>query len=542
MKNSIVNKNEKYVVDIIDYGIDGEGIAKIDGFTIFVQNAMRGEKCEILILKVLKTHAFAKIVNIIEKSKYRVEPDCKTYKTCGGCSLRHIDYRETLVIKREKVQNLVNKSLKNRVIVEDTIGMGNVSYYRNKAIYPVCIDDNGNKNFGIYSARTHKVVPFEECFIQSEISQQIARYIIDNYNGTIYDEVNNTGSLRNIMIRFAKNTNEVMVVLVQTDNNVYIDVNALVSKFPNIRTVVININSKNTNVVLSGENHVIYGDGIIEDLLGKYKFVISPNSFYQVNPVQTEVMYNLGIEMAALKKDDIICDLYCGIGTIGIFASEYVSKVYGIEIVDAAIENAKQNAILNNVKNIDFIVGDVEFAFDKLLKEDEVVPNIVFVDPPRKGLDDLTITNLNKLELDKIVYISCNPATLVRDLAKLENKYKVEKIVPVDNFCYTSHVETVALLSKLDVDKHIDVEIELDELDLTSAESKATYAQIKEYVWNKFELKVPTLYIAQIKRKCGIELREHYSKSKKEKQIIPQCTPEKEEAIMDALRHFKMIE
>ena len=542
MKNNIVNKNEKYVVDIIDYGIDGEGIAKIDGFTIFVQNAMRGEKCEILILKVLKTHAFAKIVNIIEKSKYRVEPDCKTYKTCGGCSLRHIDYNETLVIKREKVQNLVNKSLKNKIIVENTIGMGNVYYYRNKAIYPVCIDDNGNKNFGIYSARTHKVIPFEKCFIQSEISQQIARYIIDNYNGTIYDEVNNTGSLRNIMIRFAKNTNEVMVVLIQIDNKIYIDVNALVSKFPNIRTVVININSKNTNVVLSGENHIIYGDGIIEDLLGKYKFVISPNSFYQVNTTQTEVMYNLGIEMAALKKDDIICDLYCGIGTIGIFASEYVSRVYGIEIVDAAVENAKQNAILNNIKNIDFIVGDVEFAFDKLLKEDGIVPNIVFVDPPRRGLDDVTIENLNKLNLDKIVYISCNPATLVRDLAKLEDEYKVEKIVPVDNFCYTSHVETVALLSKLDVDKHIEVEIELDELDLTSAESKATYAQIKEYVWNKFELKVPTLYIAQIKRKCGIELREHYNKSKKEKQIIPQCTPEKEEAIMDALRHFKMIE
>lgn len=449
MKNNIVNKNEKYVVDIIDYGIDGEGIAKIEGFTVFVQNAMRGEKCEILILKVLKTHAFAKIVNIIEKSKYRVEPDCKTYKTCGGCSLRHIDYRETLVIKREKVQNLVNKSLKNRVIVEDTIGMNDVSYYRNKAIYPVFIDDNGNKNFGIYSARTHKVVPFEECFIQSEISQQIARYIIDNYNGIIYDEVNNTGSLRNIMIRFAKNMNQVMVVLVQTDNNMYIDVNALVSKFPNIRTVVINVNDEKTNVVLSGENHVIYGDGIIEDLLGKYKFVISPNSFYQVNPVQTEVMYNLGIEMAALKKDDIICDLYCGIGTIGIFASEYVSKVYGIEIVDAAVENAKQNAILNNVKNIDFIVGDVEFAFDKLLKEDGVVPNIVFVDPPRKGLDDVTIENLNKLKLDKIVYISCNPATLVRDLAKLEDKYKVEKIVPVDNFCYTSHVECVTLLERI---------------------------------------------------------------------------------------------
>lgn len=448
MKNNIVNKNEKYVVDIIDYGIDGEGIAKIDGFTVFVQNAMRGEKCEILILKVLKTHAFAKILNIIEKSKYRVEPDCKTYKTCGGCSLRHIDYRETLVIKKEKVQNLVNKSLNNRVIVDDTIGMDNVDYYRNKAIYPVCIDDNGNKNFGIYSARTHKVVPFEECFIQSDISQEIARYIIDNYNGTIYDEVNNIGSLRNIMIRFAKNTNQVMVVLVQTDNNVYIDVNALVSRFSNIRTVVINVNSKNTNVVLSGENHIIYGDGIIEDLLGKYKFVISPNSFYQVNPVQTEVMYNLGIEMADLKKDDIICDLYCGIGTIGIFASEYVSKVYGIEIVDAAVENAKQNSILNDVKNIDFIVGDVEFAFDKLLKEDGVVPNIVFVDPPRKGLDDLTITNLNKLELDKIVYISCNPATLVRDLAKLEDEYSIERIVLVDNFCYTSHVETVCLMSR----------------------------------------------------------------------------------------------
>ena len=184
-------------------------------------------------------------------------------------------------------------------------------------------------------------------------------------------------------------------------------------------------------------------------LLGKYKFVISTNSFYQVNPVQTEVMYNLGIEMADLNKEDIICDLYCGIGTIGIFASEYVSKVYGIEIVEAAIDNAKQNAILNNIDNIDFIVGDVEFAFDKLLRKDGVRPNIVFVDPPRKGLDDVTITNLNKLKLDKIVYISCNPATLVRDLAKLEDKYKVEKIVPVDNFCYTSHVECVVLLTKI---------------------------------------------------------------------------------------------
>ena len=541
MKNNIVNKNEKYVVDIIDYGIDGEGIAKIDGFTIFVQNAMKGEKCEILILKVLKTHAFAKIVNIIEKSKYRVEPDCKTYKTCGGCSLRHIDYRETLVIKKEKVQNLVNKSLKNKIIVENTIGMVNVDYYRNKAIYPVCVDDNGNKNFGIYSARTHKVVPFEECFIQSEISQQIARYIIDNYNGTIYDEVNNIGSLRNIMIRFAKNTNQVMVVLVQTDNNVYIDVNALVLKFPNIRTVVINVNDEKTNVVLSGENHVIYGDGIIEDLLGKYKFVISPNSFYQVNPVQTEIMYNLGIEMAALKKDDIICDLYCGIGTIGIFASEYVSKVYGIEIVDAAVENAKQNAILNNVKNIDFIVGDVEFAFDKLLKEDGVVPNIVFVDPPRKGLDDVTIENLNKLKLDKIVYISCNPATLVRDLAKLEDKYKVEKIVPVDNFCYTSHVETIVLLSKLDSKKYISVELPMDNMDLTSAESKATYKQIQNYVLEKFRFKVSTLYIAQVKKKHGLEVREHYNIPKNEKQKVPQCSIEKEEAILDALKHFKML-
>ena len=247
MKNNFINKNEKYIVDIIDYGIDGEGIAKIDGFTIFVQNAMKGEKCEILILKVLKTHAFAKILNIIEKSKYRVEPDCKTYKTCGGCSLKHIDYRETLVIKREKVQNLVNKSLKNRIIVEDTIGMDNSRYYRNKAIYPVCIDDVGNKNFGIYSARTHRVIPFEECFIQSKISQQIARYIMKNYQGSIYDEKFQKGILRNIMIRFAKNTNEVMVVLIQTDNNIYFDIDDLIEKFPEIRTVILFINKKSGN-------------------------------------------------------------------------------------------------------------------------------------------------------------------------------------------------------------------------------------------------------------------------------------------------------
>ena len=442
-----VKKNDELIVDVIDYGANGEGIAKINGYTIFVLGALKGEKCKIHILKVLKTHAFAKVIQIIEKSSKRVEPDCSTFNKCGGCDLRHIAYSETLKIKQEKVQNLVNKMLKNKVKVNETVGMENPTFYRNKAIYPVTQD----KKVGIFAKRSHNIIPINECKIQTKISQEISKYILDNWKDSIYEEETGKGLLRNIMVREGFKTDEIMLVLVQNgEKNVFetnskLKIENVIKEFPKIKTIVINVNTEKTNVVLSRKNIIIYGDGTITDRLGDYEFKISPNSFYQVNPVQTEKLYNLAIEGAKLKKDDILCDLYCGIGTIGIFASKYVKKVYGVEIVEEAIKDAKQNAEINNVDNIEFIQGDVEVAFNKML-DNGVKPSVVIVDPPRKGLDSKTVQNLCNLKLDRLVYVSCNPATLMRDLQVLEDVYKIGSITPVDNFCYSSHIECVAVL------------------------------------------------------------------------------------------------
>lgn len=437
-----IKKNEEYIVDIIDYGSNGEGIAKINGYTIFVIGGLKGERCKIHILKVLSSHAFAKVIEIIQKSPNRVESDCKTFSKCGGCDLRHITYAETLKIKQEKVQNLPNKMLSEIVEVNETIGMETPIHYRNKAIFPI----NKDGKVGIYAKRSHDIIPICECKIQTKLSQEIAKFVVDNWEYTIYDEKTQKGLLRNIMIKEGFNTHEVMcAIVINSNKSVEYNVEKLINKFPQIKTVVFNLNNKNTNVVLGKENIILYGDGYISDKLGQYTFKISPNSFYQVNPVQTEKLYNLAIKSANLNKEDILCDLYCGIGTIGIFASKYVKKVYGIEIVEDAIKDAKENAKLNNITNIDFIEGDVETAFDKLLKQN-IIPTAVIVDPPRKGLDNKTVENLKKLKLQKLVYVSCNPATLMRDLAKLEEVYSIKEITPVDNFCYSSHVESIASL------------------------------------------------------------------------------------------------
>ena len=438
---SDLKKNDELIVDIIDYGASGEGIAKIDGYTIFINRALKGEKCEIHITKVLKDYGFAKLIEVINPSEFRKDADCDTYVRCGGCALRHIEYNETLKIKQSKVQNLINKTLKNKINVEETIGMDNPYYYRNKAIFPISNDGK----IGLYAERSHEIIPINECKIQTLESQKIAKFIVDNWDKSIYDEKTNKGLLRNIVIRQGFKTNEIMVIIVQNGDDEY-DTTNLIKEFPNIKTVVLNINKKNTNVVMSNENKVIYGEGNIYDFLGDYKFKISPNSFYQINPVQTEKLYNLAIELADLKNEDVLCDLYCGIGTIGIFASNKVKSVYGIEIVEQAIENANENAKLNNIKNITFIQGDVEEAFDKLINDEKVTPTTIIVDPPRKGLDNTTINNILKVKPKKVVYISCNPATMVRDLSKMEDEYTIEKTVPVDMFPYTKHIESIAVL------------------------------------------------------------------------------------------------
>lgn len=438
-----VEKNKEYVVDIIDNGFQGEGIAKINGYTIFIPNAIKGEKVKILILKTTSSHAFAKIIEIIKKSEYRVKEDCTSYKRCGGCNLRHIEYSKTLEMKREIVQNLVNKTLKQKVEIEKTVEMEEPFFYRNKAIYPVGIDKSGKAIIGVYANRTHEVIEFEKCKIQTKISQEIAKYIVNFINKnkiSVYDENIGKGLFRHVLIKYGMQTDEVMCVLVLNEEKLPKEEmlkEELIKKFPNIKTIVKNINNKKTNVILGNKNIVIYGNGYISDKLGGYTFNISPNSFYQVNPKQTEKLYNLAIEYANLTKKDIVFDLYCGIGTIGTFAAKHVKKVYSIEIVEEAIKDAIENAKTNKIENIEFIVGDVEKILYELIYDKNIKPSTVFVDPPRKGLDINTVENLMNIKPKKIVYISCNPATLIRDLSKFEEEYNINKITPVDLFPYT---------------------------------------------------------------------------------------------------------
>lgn len=448
----MIEKNREYIVDIIDNGFEGEGIAKIEGFTIFIPNAIKGEKVKILIVKVLKSHAFGKILDIIDKSDKRIECDCKTYKRCGGCNMRHIEYEETLIIKRNSVQALVNKTLKNKVKVKNTIGMENPLHYRNKAQYPIGMNKENKPVIGVFARRSHEIIPINNCLIQKPISEQIAKFILEyitKNNISVYDEKSGKGIFRHLVIKVGVKTNEVMCILVinahsfKNENKL---VEELVKNFPNIKTIVKNINTKNTNVIMGKENIVLYGDGYIKDILGDYTFKISPQSFYQVNPLQAEKLYNLGVEAAKITKNDIVFDLYCGIGTISLFMAKYAKKVYGVEIVEQAIKDAKENAKTNNIENTEFIAGDTEIVLDDLINNKKIIPDVVMVDPPRKGLDNRTIENINKIKPNRVIYISCNPATLIRDLAKFEENYEIKSIQPVDMFPFSSHVECVAVL------------------------------------------------------------------------------------------------
>ena len=455
----MLKKNEEYVTDIIDHGFQGEGIEKLDGMTVFIDKAIKGEKVKIKILKVQTNFAYGKIIQILRKSEARVdEEDCATYKRCGGCNLRHIKYEETLNIKKATVQNCLYKALKRDIKVNDVIGMKNPLYYRNKLQYPVGIDKNQKSIMGIYSSRTHDIIEQEECFIQNKECQYIANDIfkfIKENDISPYNEKTLKGTVRHIIVRIGVKTNEVLVTLVLNDDNFKKEkelVEILTKEYKNIKSIVKNFNTKNTNVILGEKTEVIYGDGYIYDILGDYKFKISPLSFYQVNPIQTEILYDTAIKLVGAtigrpQNNDTALDLYCGIGTIGIFASKYFKKVYGIEIIDQAIEDAKYNAKINDIDNIEFFAGDVENLLPQIIERDNIKPNIVFVDPPRKGLDKKTVQILQDLKPSRIIYISCNPATFARDIAMLSENYNIGEVQPVDMFPYTSHVEVVCELS-----------------------------------------------------------------------------------------------
>lgn len=447
-----VEKNKEYIVDIIDNGFEGEGIAKIDNFTIFIPNAIQGEKVKIVIVKVLSSHAFGKIIEIISSASCRIESDCSTYKRCGGCSLRHIQYEETLKMKQNAVQSLVNKTLKKKVAVQPVLGMENPYHYRNKAQYPIGNDKNGKPIMGVFANRTHEIIPIQTCLLQNQQTEEIAKFIFDymvKNKISIYDEKTGKGLVRHIVTKIGVKTNEIMCVIVVNGKKIPKEKELLtevINHFPRVKTIVKNVNMKNTNVILGQENINLYGDGYIKDQLAEYVFKISPLSFYQVNPIQAETLYQLGVEAAKITKQDVVFDLYCGIGTISLFMSQYAKKVYGIEIVEEAVKMARENAKLNQVDNVHFIAGDVEEALDELIHKNKIVPDIIMVDPPRKGLDSKSVENILQIKPKRLVYISCNPATLVRDLAKVEDLYEVKSIKTVDMFPFTSHVECIAVL------------------------------------------------------------------------------------------------
>ena len=543
----MLKKNEIVTVEIVDLTHEGAGVAKVDGLVFFVENALPGEVIRMRVLKVNKKIGYGKVEEYLEKSPHRNEELDLAYLRSGIADLGHLAYPEQLKFKAKQVKDSLYKMAGiSDIEVPLTLGMDHPVQYRNKAQVPVR-RVNGQVETGFFRKNSHDLMPIEDFYIQDPVIDQVVlalRDLIRRFDLKPYDEKEQSGLIRNLVVRRGHHSGEIMVILVTTRPKVFrVDqlIEQLIKQFPAIKSVMQNINDQNTNAIFGKEWRTLYGQDYITDQMLGNSFQISGPAFYQVNTEMSEKLYQTAIDFADLRAEDIVIDAYSGIGTIGLSVAKHVKEVYGVEVIPEAVENSQKNASLNGITNAHYVCDTAENAMKNWIKEG-IQPTAILVDPPRKGLTESFIKASAQTGADRIAYISCNVATMARDIKLYQELgYELKKVQPVDLFPQTHHVETVALLSKLDVDKHISVKIELDELDLTSAESKATYAQIKEYILEKFGLKVSALYIAQIKKKCGIELRENYNKSKKEKQVIPQCTSEKEEAIMDALRHFKMI-
>ena len=565
------SKNDCVELTIEDIGVSGEGIGKVDGYTLFVKDTVIGDVVRVKIMKAKKNYGYARLMDIIKPSKDRVETACPIARQCGGCQIQAMNYNAQLKYKQKLVKdNLLRISgLTEGADYEmcEILGMDTPFRYRNKAQYPVGEDKDGNIVMGFYAGHTHSIIacPDDDCmlghrdnaFILNAVKEWMKEYRVRAYNENIHK-----GTVRHVLIRTGYHTDEVMVCLVTKKMLRKEAADGLVKAIQklklNVASLVVNINKEDTNVILGKECITLYGRPYIEDYIGDIKFQISPLSFYQVNPKQTEVLYNKALEFARLKGNESVWDMYCGIGTISLFLAKKAGKVYGVEIVPQAIEDAKNNAKINNIDNAEFFVGKAEEVVPAFYKKqtgvqsdndstdskeyDMTRPDVVVVDPPRKGCDKKLLDTIVSMTPDRIVYVSCDSATLARDLKLLvEYGYKVEKVQPVDQFGNTVHVETVVLLSQQKPDDTIEIDLDLDELDATSAETKATYQEIKDYVLKEFGLKVSSLYISQVKRKCGIEVGENYNLPKSENARVPQCPKEKEDAIKAALKYFAMI-
>ena len=577
-------KNDVLTVKIEDMGHDGEGIGKCEGYTLFVKDTVIGDLAEVKVIKAKKNYGYARLMRLIEPSVHRVEPVCPVARPCGGCQLQMLDYAEQLRFKEKKIAgNLQRIGGMTEIPMEPIVGMENPFRYRNKAQFPIGQDRNGKLITGFYAGRTHQIMENRNCYLGVEQNEEILNRILAwmEENGVpAYNEETGKGLVRHVLIRFGFMTKEIMVCLVVNGKKLPAEEKLIKSltEFEGMTSITLSVNRERTNVIMGKEIRCLWGQGYITDYIGTVKYRISPLSFYQVNPAQTEKLYGLALEYAGLTGNETVWDLYCGIGTISLFLAQKAKKVYGVEIVPEAIADAKNNAKINEIENAEFFVGKSEEIlpayYEQYAKDhpgEHAHADVIVVDPPRKGCEENLLHTMASMQPDRIVYVSCDSATLARDVKVLgELGYEVKKVRGVDQFPMTCHVETVVLLSQLKQkpDDYINVTIELDDMDITSAETKATYDEIKKYVAeHNAGMRVSNLYISQVKRKCGIEVGKNLRVAtrrmdclqgnsttaatdlelvpspnlpKNEDSRQPQCPEDKESAIVEALKHFKM--
>ena len=583
------SKNDIVTVRIEDIGTEGEGIGKLEGFTLFVKDAVMGDVVEARLVKVKKNYAYARLEKVLTPSPLRVEPVCPYHKQCGGCQIQAMSYEAQLQFKENKVKNNLVRiggfdQLFIESVMEPVVGMEQPWHYRNKAQFPVGTDKDGRIITGFYAGRTHSIIANTDCALGVEENQPILQKVLaymQNENISAYDETTGQGLVRHILIRKGFTSGEIMVCLVINGKSLPKE-DGLVStlrEIPGMTSIWLNYNMKNTNVIMGTEGRVLWGQNTITDVIHRRSleeinsgkdclrydskknapqgitFAISPLSFYQVNPIQTEKLYSLALEYAGLTGEETVWDLYCGIGTISLFMAQCAKEVYGVEIVPQAIEDARKNAERNHIENATFYVGKAEEVLPRLYEEEHIFADVICVDPPRKGCDEACLNTIIKMAPQRIVYVSCDSATLARDLKYLcENGYEIRKVRAVDQFGQTVHVETVVLLSHKKPDGHINVKVEfgegegkvpLDNIAKRAEEYKpkerVTYKMIKEYIEAKYSFKVHTAYIAEVKRDLGLPMYDAPNAVEELKQPRKHPTAEKVEAIKDALKHFEVI-
>ncbi|MDO4452572.1 MAG: 23S rRNA (uracil(1939)-C(5))-methyltransferase RlmD [Lachnospiraceae bacterium] len=567
-----MKKNETAVVKIEDIGVNGEGIGKVDGYTLFIKDAVIGDIAEVKVMKAKKNYGYAKLLNILEHSKDRVEAKCPVARQCGGCQIQELSYEKQLEFKEKKVRGNLERiggfsSEFLDSVMEEICGMEKPFHYRNKAQFPFGTDKNGQIVTGFYAGRTHQIIPNMNCALGCEKNSEILEMIVDfmnKYHISAYDETTGKGFVRHVLIRFGFTTKEIMVCLVVNGDN-FPHGKKLVDnlrKVEGMTSITYSVNKENTNVIMGKNIRLLWGQTYITDYIGNVKYQISPLSFYQVNPKQTENLYQYALDYAGLTGEETVWDLYCGIGTISLFLAQKAKKVYGVEIVPQAIEDANRNAEINGIENAEFFVGKAEEIlpeyYDNYAREhngEKAYADVIVVDPPRKGCDEALLRTMTEMSPKKIVYVSCDSATLARDLKYLcENGYRLEKVRAVDMFPMTVHVETVAMLSHKKSDSVINVKVEFGEgegkvpLDNIAKRAEAykpkeivTYKMIKEYIEVKYGFKVHTTYIAEVKRGLGLPMYDAPNAVEELKQPRKHPTAEKVEAIRDALKHFEII-